>query len=110
MGGHMLIALAKHYPKMRGVVFDLPPVASRAQDNIFEAKLPHRLEAVRGSFFDEFPSELKQCDVFYLKFVLHDWSDEQCIAILKRIKEASSDSVRTGSKPVPIRIVTTDFI
>ena len=30
--GHMLVAMAQHWPELRGVVFDLPPVAGRTAD------------------------------------------------------------------------------
>ena len=40
-----------------------------------------------ASFFDALPKELKECDVFYLKFVLHDWGDKECVQILKNIAQ-----------------------
>ena len=100
-GGHMLIAVATHWPETSGVVFDLPPVAARAAASIESAGLARRLRAVGGSFLDELPAELAQCDVFYLKFILHDWGDADCIAILKRIATVA----KAGA-----RIVSTDFV
>ena len=100
-GGHMLIAVATHWPETSGVVFDLPPVAARAAASIESAGLARRLRAVGGSFLDELPAELTQCDVFYLKFILHDWGDADCIAILKRIAIVA----KAGA-----RIVSTDFV
>jgi caffeic acid 3-O-methyltransferase len=32
-------------------------------------------------------------DVIYMKYILHDWSDEDCIKILKSCHEASDDNV-----------------
>ena len=99
--GHMLIAMAQHYPALKGVVSDLPPVATRATANIASQGLEGRLSAVGASFFDELPSELAQCDAFYLKFILHDWSDADNVSLLKRIREVA----KPGAK-----LVTTDFI
>jgi len=99
--GHMLIAMAQHYPSLKGFVADLPPVAARATENIASSGLSGRLSAVGASFFDALPKELAQCDAFYLKFILHDWADAENVAILKRIKEVA----KPGAK-----IVATDFI
>lgn len=99
--GHMLIALAEHWPQTTGVVFDLPPVAARAKANIESAGFAARLRTIGGSFMDELPAELAKCDVFYLKFILHDWGDADCIRILKRI---------TAVAKAGAQIVSTDFI
>ena len=32
--GHMTAAMAHHYPKLKGIVFDLPPVAKRAKETL----------------------------------------------------------------------------
>ena len=45
-----------------------------------------------GDMFD--PSTFpKPLDVIYMKHILHDWSDEDCIEILKSCYEASGDNV-----------------
>jgi len=99
--GHMLVAMAQHYPELRGVVFDLPPVAERAKERLQAAGLTSRLSAIGGSFFDALPSEMAACDAFYLKFILHDWPDKQNVALLKRVREVA----KPGAS-----IVSTDFI
>jgi len=99
--GHMLVAMAKHYPHLHGFLFDLPPVAKRATAGFASENLDSRLTALGGSFFDPLPKELAICDAFYLKFILHDWSDSQNAKIFGRIK----DVAKPGAK-----IVTTDFI
>ena len=99
--GHMLVAVAKHWPQTSGIVLDLPPVAERASANIEAAGLSERLRAVGGSFLDEMPAELSQCDAFYLKFIFHDWDDAECVTILKRIAAVAKPGAQ---------VVTTDFI
>jgi hypothetical protein len=46
---------------------------------------------VGGNFFDSVPAGL---NAYILKSVLHDWGDEDCIRILKTIREAC----RAGSR------------
>ena len=99
--GHMLIAMAKHYPRLRGFLLDLPPVAERATAGFESEKLADRLTALGGSFFEPLPAALRACDAFYLKFVIHDWNDAQNAQILKQIKAVA----KPGAK-----IVSTDFI
>jgi len=99
--GHMLIAIASHWPETSGVVFDLPAVAKRAAEALEGAGLTDRVRTIGGSFLKPLPKELSQCDVFYLKFILHDWDDAVCHTILANIVAIA----KPGAK-----VVTTDFI
>ena len=100
-GGHMVAAMAQHYPELKGIMFDLPPVAQRAQATLAAAGVGDRVSTIGGSFLAALPAELAQCDAFYLKFILHDWADETCRLILKNI----ADVAKPGAT-----IVATDFI
>ena len=100
--GHMVAAMAHHYPKLKGIVFDLPKVvASSAKDTLAELRVSDRVSTVGGSFLEPLPAALSSCDAFYLKFILHDWADEECVSILSAIKAVAKE----GSQ-----IVTSDFI
>ncbi|KAL1528236.1 hypothetical protein AB1Y20_009594 [Prymnesium parvum] len=99
--GEMVLSMATHYPQLKGLTFDLPPVAANAAKFFASRGVESRLSAVGGSFLETLPAQLKKCDVFYMKFVLHDWSDSDCVKILKNVKAAA----KPGSK-----IVSTDFI
>ena len=77
--------LGTQYPDLKGIVFDLPPVAARATASLAARGLSPRVTAVAGSFFEPLPQALAGCDVFYLKFILHDWDDTDCETILRRI-------------------------
>ncbi|KAM5562645.1 acetylserotonin O-methyltransferase-like [Rosa sericea] len=61
----------------RGINFDLPHVVSVAEES-------DRVENVGGDMFDCIP----KADAAIIKWVLHDWGDEECIRILKKCKEA----------------------
>ena len=100
--GHMVAAMAHHYPKLKGIVFDLPKVvASSTKETLAELGVSDRVSTVGGSFLEPLPAALSSCDAFYLKFILHDWADEECVSILSAIKAVAKE----GSQ-----IVTTDFI
>ncbi|XP_075478524.1 flavonoid 4'-O-methyltransferase 3-like isoform X1 [Primulina tabacum] len=75
--GTALNALVKACPWIRGVNYDLPHVISVA---------PHRegVEHVGGDMFKMVPKG----DAAFLMWVLHDWSDEECIQILRNCMEA----------------------
>ena len=100
--GHMTAAMAHHYPKLKGIVFDQPKVvASSTKETLSELGVSDRVSTVGGSFLEPLPAALSSCDAFYLKFILHDWADEECVSILSAIKAVAKE----GSQ-----IVTTDFI
>lgn len=100
--GHMTAAMVKHYPKLKGIVFDQPKVvASSTKEVLAELGVSDRVSTVGGSFLEPLPAALSSCDAFYLQFILHDWADEECVSILSAIKAVAKE----GSQ-----IVTTDFI
>ncbi|MEX2974414.1 methyltransferase [Streptomyces sp. C184] len=76
-GGLLRTLLARH-PYLRGVLFDLPNV-------INEADLGDRCRLVGGDFFSEIPPG---GDVYVLAQILHDWSDDDAMRILRRIATA----------------------
>ena len=48
------------------------------------SKYGNRLEIQPGSFFEAIPAA---CDAYITKYIIHDWSDEQCRKILRRMRE-----------------------
>jgi hypothetical protein len=81
-GGHgaFLASILATRPQMRGTIFDLPHVISGAPATLHRAGVADRCETIAGSFFETIPGG---ADAYVLKSVLHDWSDEDCIKILK---------------------------
>jgi hypothetical protein len=78
--GALLIGILKGNPSLQGIVFDQPPSAERAGKRIAEAGLEARCKAVGGDFFREVPHG---AGAYLLKHIIHDWSDDDAIAILK---------------------------
>lgn len=76
--GTMAKAIAEAYPKLKCTVFDLPHVVDGLQGN------GSNLTYLAGDMFEMVP----RADVVLLKWALHNWSDDHCIKVLKRCKEA----------------------
>jgi hypothetical protein len=89
-GGHgkLLAGILGRYPHMTGVVYDLPEVIVGAYGQDHVADSGDRLSFEAGSFFERVPSG---CDAYMMKFILHDWSDEHCKLILRRVREQMPD-------------------
>jgi cyclopropane fatty-acyl-phospholipid synthase-like methyltransferase len=77
--GAFVAGALKAYPGLRGVLFDLPEVIATAAALLERAGVADRCEIVGGSFFDGVPLG---ADLYFVKFILHDWPNEQCIRIL----------------------------
>ena len=84
--GAALRHILSRFPGPRGLVFDREDViaALTAEDLMHE-----RIAAQGGSFFDKVPSG---SDIYLLIRVLHDWSDEDCLRILRTCRAA----IKTG--------------
>lgn len=88
----MLQELQKANPRLRGIVFDRPDVAGEVAAAVASGEFAHRTEVVGGDFFVRVPA----ADLYLLKFVLHDWSDERCVEILTRCREAMAPDGRVA--------------
>lgn len=89
--GSVLIAVLQKHPQLRGILFDLPNVVERATKNFAAAGLAERCQAIGGSFFETAPAG---ADAYFLRHIIHDWNDEQCLTILRNIHRAA----RPGAK------------
>lgn len=89
--GLFLTALLNEYPTLQGVLFDLPAVADRARSGVLGTKLSHRCRIEGGSFLTSVP---KGADAYVLQHIIHDWEDDESIAILRNCREAMDSSGR----------------
>lgn len=76
---------------------DRAPAISKAQKEIWPAENPTALAAGRiqfvvHDFFEKNPAP--EADVYWLRYILHDWSDDYCVRILSRIKESMGPKSR----------------
>lgn len=79
--GYFLKTILEGAPQAKGTLFDLPGVVEGADG----ATLGDRITREGGDFFKSVPTG---GDCYTLKHILHDWSDDQSIAILSSIAKA----------------------
>jgi cyclopropane fatty-acyl-phospholipid synthase-like methyltransferase len=82
--GHLLTAILAKHPKIQGVIFDLEHVRAGAKARISDAGLAGRCETTGGDFFEAVPAG----DAYIMKHIIHDWSDEKALTILKNCHKA----------------------
>ncbi len=83
--GDLLLAILQANPNVRGTVFDQPHVAEAARQAITDQGYDERCEARGGDFFQEVPPG---GDLYLLKFILHDWQDQDALRILQNCRQA----------------------
>ena len=83
--GSMAIAILERTPDVRGLVVDLPYIEGPAKERIRTAGLESRARFEPVDFFQRVP---EGADVHVLKFILHDWNDDECVQILKNCRAA----------------------
>jgi hypothetical protein len=87
-GGHgrLLAAILAATPGAHGVLYDLSQVVAGAATLLHEHNVSHRVRIASGSFFDGVPPG---GDAYVLKNIIHDWSDEKAVQILRRVRAAT---------------------
>jgi len=80
--GILLARILKAYPEMNGILFEMPSVMESAKQTLSKEGVTERADLVPGNFFQQSPPT---ADAYILKFIIHDWDDEQSILILKNI-------------------------
>jgi hypothetical protein len=86
-GGHgqLLGAVLQRYPGLQGILLDQSHVVAGAAATLDSLGVRDRCTTVAGSFFDTVPTG---GDAYLLKFILHDWDDDQAVAILQSVSRA----------------------
>jgi len=89
--GHLLCSLLAKHPHLRGTVYELPSVIEQ-RELLWAEKLnvASRCEYIAGDMFAEVPS----ADAYFLKHILHDWNDADCVRILSNIHTAAPANAR----------------
>lgn len=83
--GATLAALLTRYSAMQGWLFDLPHVVAGSADLLEGAGVADRCRIVGGDMFKGVPHG---ADALLLKAILHDWENDEAVAILRRCREA----------------------
>lgn len=86
--GGLLLAVLRDRPGLHGVLLDQEQVL--ADHVLDELDAPDRWTLAPGDFFSSVP----QGDLYLLKTVLHDWTDDQCVRILENCRKAMNPGAR----------------
>jgi hypothetical protein len=92
-GGHgaLLGAVLRKAPRASGVLFDQPSVIDGAGAPLEAAGVSERCTMIAGSFFESVP---QGGDAYLLKTIVHDWADDQALAILRNVRSAIAPTGR----------------
>ncbi|RJP74654.1 MAG: methyltransferase [Candidatus Abyssobacteria bacterium SURF_17] len=89
--GLVLASILKRHPGMKGILFDLPAVADRARTIVSGFSLDGQCQIVGGDFFASVPTGV---DAYVLRHIIHDWNDDDAVAILRNCREAMNPEGR----------------
>ncbi|PCH34931.1 S-adenosyl-L-methionine-dependent methyltransferase [Wolfiporia cocos MD-104 SS10] len=88
--GGMCMDLLARFPQLRFILQDTRPVLDQAESiwlrDMPEAVHSGRVQMMPHNFFIEQP--IKGAAVYFMRYVLHDWPDEECVKILTLLREA----------------------
>ena len=92
-GGHgsFLAAILKAEPSMRGVLFEQPSALDGARGLLEAEGVADRCELIAGDFFQSVPDD---ADAYILKWIIHDWDDDEAIGILRNCRRAMAPAGR----------------
>jgi hypothetical protein len=83
--GLLLSTILRATEGLAGILFELPEPATQARRAIGELGLSARCQVVEGDFFKTMPAGH---DGYILSHVLHDWTDEEALLILRNCRRA----------------------
>jgi hypothetical protein len=86
-GGHggLITSVLQRHPGMKGILFDSPQVIEGARAVVDHSGVNDRCRLAAGNFFESVPGG---ADAIILKWIIHDWNDEQCVTILRNCHRA----------------------
>jgi len=89
--GALIAGVLKANAGLCGILFDTAEVIATAHPLLEHAGVSDRCKVIGGNFFDAVPAG---AELYVLKSILHDWSDDRCIRILTNCREAMAPGGR----------------
>ena len=89
--GAVSVAIARKFPSLRCIVQDRLEVVQAGRE-MLDTGLQDRVTFMEHDFFTEQP--VKDADVYYLRWILHDWSDGYAVWILRALTPALKEKAR----------------
>lgn len=93
--GTLLAAILERRRQARGVLVDMPDVLAEAEGFLRSRGVADRVDRRPGDLFGALDA---RGDVYVLKWILHDWSDNACRDLLRRVRA----TMPAGAKVVAI--------
>jgi hypothetical protein len=81
----LLAHVLKANSNVQGILFDLPHVTQAANSYLSSEGVASRCKVIGGSFLEYVPPG---GDAYVLKWIVHDWNDEDCLNILENCRKA----------------------
>lgn len=97
--GSLLRLLQQRNPALRGIIYDKSNIRAFAEAAVAQSGLADRTQIVVGDFFESVPPG----DLLLLKFILHDWSDNQCLRILRNCRASLAPGGRIAVMELIVR-------
>jgi hypothetical protein len=88
--GALLASVLEAVPTARGILVDQSTVLDRAQARMRDTGLADRCELAIGDLFEPPP----RGDMYLLSRVLHDWNDDDVVAILRTVAAAAAPDAK----------------
>ena len=114
--GSLIAAILNANPTIHGILFDQPHVIPGAQPVLEAAGVSGRCELIAGDLFASLPAS---GDAYLLKSIVHDWSDDQAVAILSNCRRAMKQEgkllvvesvIPPGNSPHPGKFVDMNML
>ena len=83
--GLLLSSILYKNKNSRGILFDLPEGLNHPEKILDVFGVTSRVQVIQGNFFTSAPAG---ADVYLLKNIIHNWSTEECLLILRNIRKA----------------------
>ena len=91
--GTVALAIAEAFPALSCIVQDLPGTIDEALEKVSSGSTANpRVRFMAHDFFTEQP--IKGADVYYFRWILHNWSDEYAVRILQALIPALKPGAR----------------
>ncbi|MGC0419991.1 methyltransferase [Embleya sp. AB8] len=98
--GELIARLLRANPTARAVLFEHAHVLAAARPILSVAEAKDRCDLVAGDFFiDPLP---RGGDLYLLSRILHDWSDAECLTVLRALATAMPNAARLAVIERPI--------
>jgi len=89
--GFLLANILNKCNLSNGILFDTPGALEKSSEIVSKLMVENRLTAKSGDFFERVP---ENGDLYILKNIVHNWSDEKVISLLQIIQHAMNPAAR----------------